>query len=174
MKGDLDEARNQFKAAHTAAPDAVWVLHELAETCQRMGRSEEASAHLEHALALAPFDPATYGYIAQQLRGEGRDAEALAHLEKAVELDPGYTWAWRELAELQATNGDDEAAHNAANTAAELAPDDPINHGLRAFLLRCNNKTPKRFRTSNEQPKPYQNIPGPGANWSKFSSNTAS
>lgn len=139
-RGDLEKARKHFQEAHAAAPDAIWILHELADTCHRMGRREEAATHLDHARALAPFDAATMGYTAHHLRSDGQDEAAISHLEKAVDLDPDYTWAWRELAELRANMGLHHEAKEAADHAAKLDPDDPVNLGLKAYLLRANGR----------------------------------
>jgi tetratricopeptide (TPR) repeat protein len=134
--GRLDEARKHFQDAAAASPGAVWIIHELADTCRRLGRREEAFTHLEHAGRIDPYDAVTHGYLADFLRQDGRNREAMANLEKAVQLDQQYTWAWRELAELRALAGRHADADAAYKQAVELSPDEPVNDGLRAFLLR--------------------------------------
>ena len=63
--------------------------------------------------------------------------EAIYRWEKAVELDDSYSWAWRELAELRSLEGNHENAEAAFKKATELEPDEAINDGLKAFMLRC-------------------------------------
>ena len=138
--GRLDVARDHFRQALEGAPDAPWVLHELADICRHLGRMEEAYAHLERARAMDPYDATTYGYFADLLRHEGKTGPAIANLEKAVELDDEYAWAWRELAELRALGNKPDEAETAYRKALELEPDEAINDGLRAFLLRCQGK----------------------------------
>ena len=138
--GRLDEARMHFQRAAAAAPSATWVLHEQADVCRQLGRLEEAYTHLEHARGLNPYDAVTYGYFADLLRHEGKPREALANLEKAVEIDPAYTWAWREQAELKALAGRHADAEVAYQKACDLEPGEPINDGLKAFLLRCQGR----------------------------------
>ncbi|TVR46469.1 MAG: tetratricopeptide repeat protein [Planctomycetota bacterium] len=135
--GRLEEARHRFQQALSASPGSSWILHELADTCRHMGRMEEALTHLEHARNNDPFDPTTCGFLGDALRSLGRLKESRAHFAKAVELDPAYTWAWRELAEVQALLDEPEAAQQAYETACQLEPGEPINDGLMAFLLRC-------------------------------------
>lgn len=139
-QGRLEEARTYYQQALSGSPNATWILHELADICRHIGRLEEAYAHLEHARSMDPYNATTYGYFADLLRHEGRTAEAQANLEKAVEIDPEYAWAWRELAELRALAGRHAEAEEAYKRACQLEPDEPINDGLKAFLLRCQDR----------------------------------
>jgi tetratricopeptide (TPR) repeat protein len=138
--GRLEEARKHYQAAAAASPNATWILHEQADLCRHMGRMEEAYAHLERAKGLNPYDAVTYGYFADLLRHEGKFREAIAHLEKAVEFDGEYTWAWRELAELRGLTGKHEEAEAAYRQAVRIEPDEAINDGLKAFLLRWQGR----------------------------------
>ena len=136
----LSEAREHFLLALQGAPSAVWVLHELADTCRHLGRQQEAYAHLDRARTEDPYHAVTYGYYADLLRQDNRHEEALANLAKALELDPAYAWAWRERAELSALALRHEQADEAWKKACELEPDAPINDGLKAFLLRAKDQ----------------------------------
>lgn len=138
--GKLPEAREHYQRAHQGAPSAVWVLHELADTCRHLGRREEAYELLTRARDEDPYNAITYGYFGDFLRHDGRDAEALANLAKALELDPEYAWAWRERAELTAQLGRHDEAQEAYLKACEFEPEAPINDGLKAYLLRCQNR----------------------------------
>ena len=115
-------------------------MHELADTARQMGRMQEAYTHLEHAQNINSFDSTTFGYTADLLRSEGRSDEAIQNLRKAVELDSNYTWAWRELAELEALAGHYPEAETAYENAASQEPGEAINDGLKAFILRCQDK----------------------------------
>ena len=138
--GKLPEAREHYQRAHQGAPSAVWVLHELADTCRHLGRREEAYELLTRARDEDPYNAITYGYFGDFLRHDGRDVEALANLAKALELDPEYAWAWRERAELTAQLGRHDEAQEAYLKACEFEPEVPINDGLKAYLLRCQNR----------------------------------
>jgi len=139
-QGRLEEARSYYQQALTGSPNATWIMHELADICRHLGRLEEAYARLEHARSMDPYNATTFGYFADLLRHEGRWAEAQANLEKAVEIDGEYAWAWRELAELRALDGRHAEAEEAYKKACQLEPDEPINDGLKAFLLRCQDR----------------------------------
>jgi len=138
--GDLKQAIQHHQDALNGAPDAPWLLHELAECNRLLGRFDEAHRLLGRARDHDPYEPSTYGYLADVLRAENRIPETFAHLTKAVELDPEYTWAWRELAELRALNNEHDAADEAYRHAVELEGDEAVNDGLRAFLLRCRGR----------------------------------
>ena len=138
--GEWSEARAHYLHAHQGAPAAVWVLHELADCARHLGHMEEAYGHLDRALAEDPYHAVTYGYRADFLRSQDRTAEALAHLVKAIELDGNYAWAWRERAELEALAGRHREAEEAWRTASELEPDAALNDGLKAFLLRSQDR----------------------------------
>ncbi len=136
----LPEAREHYQRAHQGAPSAVWVLHELADVCRHLGRRDEGYEHLTRARDEDPYNAVTYGYFGDFLRHDGREPEALANLAKALELDPDYTWAWRERAELMAQAGRHGEAQEAYLKACELEPEAPINDGLKAYLLRCQQR----------------------------------
>ena len=114
----------------------LWLLQEIADLCRLMGRYDEARSHLDHALEIAPFDASCYGFMADLLRQQQKSDEAIGYLRKAVELDEHYAWAWRELAELKAIKHEHQAADEAYEQACRCEPEEAINDGLRAFLLR--------------------------------------
>lgn len=134
--GRLDEALNCYQRAHKSAPDAAWIMHEATEVARQMGKDDIAERLLEHARASDPYDATTHGYFADLRRHQGRLKEACAHLEQAVSLDAEYTWAWRELAEVRALQGEHDAADEACRKARELSPDEAVSDGLVAFLLK--------------------------------------
>jgi tetratricopeptide (TPR) repeat protein len=138
--GRYEEARTHYQKAAAAAPGATWVLHEQADICRHLGRMEEAYSLLEQAQNLNPYDAITYGYFADLLRHDGKSKQALIHLEKAVDIDPEYAWGWREIAEIKALAHDFPAAEAAYKKACDLEPDEAINDGLKAFILRAENR----------------------------------
>lgn len=134
--GRFEESLNCYQRAHKSAPDAAWILHEATEVARQMGKDDIAERLLEHARTSDPYDATTHGYYADLRRHQGRLKEALSHLEQAVSLDAEYTWAWRELAEVRALQGEHDAADEACRKARELSPDDAVSDGLVAFLLK--------------------------------------
>lgn len=138
--GKIEEAYNHFQDALTITPDANWILHELADISYQLGKKEEALTHLTQARNNDPFDAITYGVHADFLRNENDLGKAVPFLQKAVELDISYTWAWRELAEVQALVGNATAAQEAKEQYAELENNHAYCDGLQAFLLRQDDK----------------------------------
>lgn len=134
--GHFAEAMQAYQRANRAAPDAVWILHEACEAARAAGRDDLAEQALERARAIDPYDATTHGYIADLRRHQGRMRDAAGHLEQAVQRDPDYTWALRELAEVRALLGEHDAADEAYRRARDLAPDDSVTDGLRAFLYK--------------------------------------
>ena len=61
----------------------------LAGILHAAGRSSEAVAQFEKALALEPNQPATHSNFGALLAALGRHAEATAHFERALVLAPG-------------------------------------------------------------------------------------
>lgn len=138
--GRHGEAREHYRRAAATAPGSLWILHELADSCRHLGKFDDAFEVLDRAAAAEPYDAATCGYRADFLRQQGRADEARRELERAVQLDPNYAWAWRECAELKALAGDHAGAEECYRQAVRCEPDEAVNDGLRAFLLRLNGQ----------------------------------
>lgn len=81
-----------------------------AEALARAGRTEEAAARLEAALAELPGDPRLPFRLAELRAAAGRRAEAIRLLERAVSLDPTRALPHFRLAELHAGQGDRQRA----------------------------------------------------------------
>ena len=156
---DLEAARDHYNEALNSMPNANWILHELADIAHQLNRHEEAQAHLDRARSNDPFDAITYGIQADILRNKQELAEAIPYLRKAVELDDQYAWAWRELAEIYAIQGQHEQADAAFDTYCSLEQNQAYADGLQAFLLRHRKQKdasiPFLERAVREQPDYY-------------------
>lgn len=64
--------------------------HVLAGEQRRKGQHDQAIAHLEKAVALAPNDAYSYGCLGEALAQAGQPEEGIRELEKAVRLSPYY------------------------------------------------------------------------------------
>ena len=60
------------------------------ETYRKMGRYDQALAHLNRAIELNPEDASAIGSRGRTYWAMDRYVEALADLNRASELDPGY------------------------------------------------------------------------------------
>jgi len=91
----------------------------------RQGRSDEAVAAFEQAIALDPlFEPA-YVNLADALRQLGRDAEGESVLRRGLARMPRNADLHHALGLLLVRQGDQRAALKELSAAARLAPDNP-------------------------------------------------
>jgi tetratricopeptide (TPR) repeat protein len=110
-------------------------LQQLVESLTELGRSEQALAKIDAALATAPDSHALYELRGLALSRGGDAAAGIAAFEKAIELEPESSAAHFGLATLTARQGDlarglelcdrayalDASDGQAAYTAAQLA-----------------------------------------------------
>ena len=93
-----------------------------------LGRSREALAYYEEALALAPEDMANHNNMAVALVYLGRLPEARLILDKAVVIEPANSLTHTNLGNILLTQGHPEEALAHYRKAIQLNPDDPDNY----------------------------------------------
>jgi tetratricopeptide (TPR) repeat protein len=103
-------------------PGASMAPINLGMWLQQRGRSAEAVALLEHALALEPEDAEIHGNLGIALASLGRRADARAHLERAAALAPASPQAQNNLANALAQEGSLADAVEHYRRAVELDP----------------------------------------------------
>ena len=110
-------------------------LRSLVEDLLALGRSDEAMAHVETALAAHPDAAAFYALKGRlhALRGES-DAARRA-FEQARELDAGLGQTLSGLASLEALTGEHERAVQLFDDAARADPEDPAPAYAAAQLI---------------------------------------
>ncbi len=100
-----------------------WRIHEnLSKTLLKMGKTDEAMAHIRRSLELNPDNSemeANLGYI---LFERGKLAEARSHLDTALKLNPKDPQAWYNRATLRLNLGDREGAVGDYGRALDLDP----------------------------------------------------
>jgi tetratricopeptide (TPR) repeat protein len=113
-----------------AAREAAEILKEypghpaatlLLGTARRDSGSADAAASLHELAAAHPSSAPIQFELARTLMAEGNDAQALEALKRTVELEPNLADAWRELANLYAKQGDDDACDLAYAKFTRLA-----------------------------------------------------
>jgi tetratricopeptide (TPR) repeat protein len=92
------------------------------------GKTEEAIAHLNQALALNPGYASAHHALANAFSQRGALEEAIKHYNQALALDPGSAKAHYNLGRVLATRGDWGAAIAQYRKAIELDPLDPDYH----------------------------------------------
>ena len=121
---DADEIASLSRALEI---NPLWqeAIRLLSEAHQRRGDRHAARRLLERAVAGAPNDGVSRGWLADVLWADGERAGALAEIERAVSLAPGYDWAWDRLREWSLENDEPERAAAAARRRVERSPHDP-------------------------------------------------
>ena len=94
----------------------------------RSGKTAQAIAILEDAVARAPADPRTRNLLGIALSRAGRHEEAIEQFRQALSRDPRLVAAVKNMAmdELQLGRDSDARGHFA--NALAMAPDDPAVH----------------------------------------------
>jgi tetratricopeptide (TPR) repeat protein len=86
----MEEALTHYRAAVAAAPRDARLLLELGVTEAQLGRSGDATRHLEKALKLSPDHPDIHFNLGQLARLSSTYEKAIRHFRRTLELDPSY------------------------------------------------------------------------------------
>ncbi|MCJ2182797.1 tetratricopeptide repeat protein [Novosphingobium sp. 1949] len=128
--GDNPGARDAFRAAIAADPNAYASYNNLAIALRREGDEDAAEATYREVIARAPvYADARYN-LANLLEQAGRDEEAAHYFAQALAIDPDYVDAYYNLGNLNAKLGRREDAIACYEWAIHLRPDhgDAINN----------------------------------------------
>ncbi len=99
------EARDQYRAMVSAAPDDLELRSVFANTLVRTGDYAEAVAHYQRYLTSAPSDTRAMTGLAIALSSLGRHDDALVLFRRVVDAEPGNTAARDNLARALAAAG---------------------------------------------------------------------
>ncbi len=116
-------------------------------------RYDEAAAHLERALALAPRSPLAPGILAEVRRAQGRPSAAARLFRRALRRDPGSARWNAGLAGAQLDLEQPAKAVRSYRAALELDPSDARaigNLGLALFHLGRTGEAVARYREALE------------------------
>jgi tetratricopeptide (TPR) repeat protein len=118
-------------------PDA-WMAHNnLGGLLADQGKTEEAIAHYEHALALRPEDPLAHHNLAVILQQKGENARAISHYCQALQGRPDLAETENNLGALYQVQGDMEEAITHFRKAVKLNPGMSEARGNLNNLLRA-------------------------------------
>jgi Tfp pilus assembly protein PilF len=145
--GQFAQAEGSYRRANELAPDAVPVLHGLAEAAHGRKRYSQAAELYARAAATArPQELAAvlhdWGALLVETRhpSEARpllERAAAAYQEKPSDR-PRLAVVWRTMAELEATEGHPEAADQLFSRALRLCDENlPANHPQTAIILQA-------------------------------------
>lgn len=112
-RDDEAAAEQEFRAELDVDPLNASAAYEVADTCRRTGRLDEAQQFFERALRSYPdFEEAQVG-LAATLIALHRPEQALPLLQKAVALNPEDDAAWFHLVQVYRATGDVNARERA-------------------------------------------------------------
>ncbi len=104
------------------------VVFNLAVSCRKLGRLEEATAAYEEAARVGPTEAWPLLALGSLLLDQSRPADALPHLRRAACLTPQDPCVWRLLGDAHGQLGNARAALEAARQRARLDSESPGAH----------------------------------------------
>jgi len=133
------------------APESAEAYVSLGNVLERQGKSAEAIAQYQKALALKPDCAEAYLSLGVALKDQGKLAEAADHYRKALAIKPDYTDAHVRLGTALARQGEYDAAMACLGKALAIQPDCIEAHvNLGAVLVRLNrlDDAARQFRAA--------------------------
>ena len=120
QRGRLDGAIYYYDRARKGRPNAPVVLNKLSRALLAAQRSQEALAHLLHALEVYPDYSASHTTLGDAYRLLGESEKARQHYEEAIQINPFDPMPHQYLAELYQQAGDIDAARREAGILLRL------------------------------------------------------
>jgi Flp pilus assembly protein TadD len=120
--GNMKLALEHARKAYRLAPNNVEVLTGLGDVFAHKGKLEKAVQIYDRALRVSEDDRYVQLSRNKLLLRLGRTEEAVADLRTLTEAVSEFEDAWAALSEAYSSNGDNDAALEAASKAAQLAP----------------------------------------------------
>ncbi len=116
-------------------PDC-WMAHiNLGRVLTECGRVDEALAHCQRAVELAPDNAEAHNNLGFFLVGRGQFDQAIAHYQKALEIKPDYADPHNNLGIVLAGRGQFDAAVAHYQKALEINPDYALAHNNLGLVL---------------------------------------
>lgn len=137
---ELDEARATFEEAKTLRPDSVAPLLGLARVEFERGRTDEAAAIVEQALAVEPDNPESWHLKGEIQRFDRHPQAAIRSFDRAITLVPSYVAARLGRAISLIELGRYDTALLDTEYLREAAPNDPHAAYLQALIFRHDGK----------------------------------
>lgn len=120
--GDLDAAERMYRQILTRAQDHADVLHLLGVLETQQGRAENAVAHIQNAISVAPGAGNYHVSLGVALRALGRHQDAIGAYRQAIALAPDSFDAHVNLGNVLAESGNFEDAASSYERALSLKP----------------------------------------------------
>ena len=123
QSGQLPQAEAALRQFVAAKPANAEGHHVLGIVLGQLGRSDEALASFDRALALQPAHASALVNRAQTRISRGDMAAAATDLERAIAAKPDFAPAWSALGSVRRAAGDTAGAEQAYRKAIALKPD---------------------------------------------------
>jgi len=123
---DLEGAEKAARQAIEANPNSVRARLTYAQILYSAGREQEAMEQARAAASLDPMSAEVQAQMADFALAADHDRDAETHLRKAIQLDSTAAMPHLTLASIYKEQGRMDEAITELETAASLAPDDPI------------------------------------------------
>ena len=133
QRGDVTGAIATMEKLVEISPDYLWGWYSLAEWYEQRGRHEDCMRATERLVWLDPDNPVPHGWLGSMKRQSGDSEGAAEVFRRAMHMHPRYTYAGRQLFELQCESKDYGEAEHTIEVFAQFAPEDSIIEA-RAFL----------------------------------------
>jgi len=135
--GDLNAAREKYRAALQLAPSYVPALYNLALALEDLGQPQEAEECFRRVVELDEADVDALVHLGALLRARSQADEAAALLRRAVELRPESWYAHYHLGLARIELGDLHGAVASLRSAMQVDPQVPsiVQHQLAAVHL---------------------------------------
>jgi tetratricopeptide (TPR) repeat protein len=122
LRGDLDGAIVQYRAALEITPESVEILNNLGNVLGQKGASDQAMAQFQKALRLQPGFADTRVNLGNVLVARGRVEEAIAQYRAALALAPDNVDILNNLGKALSLQGKDDEAIAQYERALQLQP----------------------------------------------------
>jgi TolB-like protein len=108
-------------------------FHQYGSALAQLERDSQATAALQHALAIEPQRPVTLVELSYVADINGRSREGLRWADSAVAVDPSFFFPFQQRGLIRLELGDTAGARRDATTAVQLGDVD-FSHGILALL----------------------------------------
>jgi tetratricopeptide (TPR) repeat protein len=137
LRGQIDEAIAQYRAALTIKPDDTEGRVSLGNILGRRGQVDEAIAHFQAALKARPDYAEAHNSLGAVLASRGRFDEAIVQYEEALQTKPNYSEALNNLGIALASRGKLEEAIARYQAALAIRPNvAEVHNNLGVALAR--------------------------------------
>jgi len=149
MEADFDwaGAEAEFREALRLNPNYATALHWHAILLVHLGRSKEALAEIDRALAVDPLALIIRNTRGRILQTQRRWAEAMSEYRRVLELDPAFSVTYIWIARNQDARGQHPLAVASYRTADSLVGNDL--HGYDALMRAAREPDPRTYWRQN-------------------------